>query len=93
MITPYPLWDPPITPIAPWPPCHDHELERLRRLEQRALREQEKARIRQRLREMGIDPDAPCQPIPPRWPCGLIAPQVTVAELLRIARRSKRVCG
>lgn len=46
-----------------WPPT-DPELERLRRLMERAMVEEEKRKIRARLRQMGINPDYPRAP----WP-------------------------
>jgi len=53
----------------PYNPWTDHELERLRELERQADIEAEKARIRRRLREKGVNPNKqwpliyPVQPI------------------------------
>lgn len=58
-----------------WP---DAELDRLRRLERQAAIEAEKARIRQRLREQGIDPDAPYG-----WPCIPVLPCLPVIPICR----------
>ncbi len=62
---------------AQWP-YQDPELDRLRDLERRAIIEEEKRQIRERLIRRGINPDWPAIPIPspflPRIPLGPCIP-------------------
>ena len=67
---PYPLvpWDP-CVPCVPWT---DPELDRLRRLQRMRQVEEEKARIREWLRQRGM-PQQPVFPLP-AWPPSRPAP-------------------
>jgi hypothetical protein len=87
----------------PWDPC-DSELDRLRRLERAARREQEKEEIRRRLRQMGIPEERitgrrpfPCIPLPlpmppapPAWPLHPLSPRLPALEdIIQVARQKR----
>lgn len=67
-------------------PYYDPELDRLRRLARQAEVEAEKRRLRQRLRELGVNPNPPCLPRPcmPVFPRPVQHPcPIDVSDVLR----------
>lgn len=72
-------------PYGPWGwPGPDAELERLRRLKEAALREEEKQRLRDWLRQHGVQPDpAPWPGLPLPCPIARPCPPLSLKDVLR----------